>query len=201
MGAPDRGPVAETIAIMRGPNPGLTPTEPRAPSYFWFVTIAPQPANTSAKAARASAPARRHSGRVRSTDLLLCRGHQLVGELARPADGRHLSGHRLRVVLDALDRDPDTPVRLLQHGKRPARVAVLRLAHRPAVHEAHAAEVVHPRLVRVPEHQNLVALRPGQALVKRGRLLLEEVLVDLARRAVNQVHGDLAYPKVQVERQ
>src|SRR5919112_1251243 len=47
--------------MMISPKTRLTPTDPSAPSRAASVTIAPQPANTSANAARLSAIARRTS--------------------------------------------------------------------------------------------------------------------------------------------
>ena len=45
--------------MMISPKTMPIPTVPSAPPYSASVTIAPQPANTSAKAASPSAPARR----------------------------------------------------------------------------------------------------------------------------------------------
>ena len=88
-----------------------------------------------------------------------------------------------------------------QDRERAARVAVLGLADRAAVDEQHAAVVVHPRLVGVPEDEHLVGLGAGEALVEAGGLVLEEVLVDLARRAVDEMDAVLADREAQVEGQ
>src|SRR6266536_2957038 len=131
----------------------------------------------------------------------LGREHELVGELARQAGGGDLAGHGGGVVLDPLDAHADPAALRLQHGERAARVAVLRLAHRPAVDEQHAAVLVDPGLVGVAEDQRVDLLGGGEALVQARRLVLEEVLVDLARRAVHEVHRGLADLEAQVERQ
>src|SRR5436853_582590 len=84
---------------------------------------------------------------------------------------------------------------------RAARVAVLGLADRAAVDEQHAAVLMHPRLVGVSEHQHPVGFGARKALIERCGLLLEQVLVHLAGRAMHQMNTHLADLEAQVERQ
>src|SRR4051794_32504967 len=122
--------------MITSPNAAAIPTVPSAPPRVASVTIAPQPANTSANAANPSAAQRRASdGRIE-----LRRRHQLVGVLARQARRFDLSGDSRGVVQDALDRRPDLSVAgERQQRERRARIAVLRLSDRAAVDEQHAA--------------------------------------------------------------
>src|SRR5918999_4919018 len=129
----------------------------------------------------------------------LGRDDQLVGELGGQSDGAHLVGHG--VVLDPLDRDRQLACRGVEHRKGAARVAVLGLADRAAVDEQDAPVLAHPRLVGVPEDQHIVALRCRESLTQRCRLVLEQVLVDLARRAVDQMDVEPAEGELEVERE
>jgi hypothetical protein len=93
-------------------------------------------------------------------------GDELVGELDRQPGGRDRAGDGLGVLGDALDRDVDAGGRGGEDRERAAWVAVLGLADRAAVDEQHAAVVVHPRLVRVPEHQDPVGLGGREPFVQ-----------------------------------
>ena len=49
--------------------------------------------------------------------------------------------------------------------------------------------LTNPGLVRVTEHQRIGFLGAGESLGKTSRLVVEEVLIDLARRAIHKVYG------------
>ena len=121
----------------------------------------------------------------------------------RPAGRRQrLARDRVDVVGDALDpRAHLAGVVEVEHGERAARVAVLGLADRAAVDEQHTAELADPRLVRVAEHEHVGVLGGGEPLVEPVGLVLEQVLVDLARRAVHEMDLALTEREAQVERQ
>src|SRR5829696_5121420 len=131
----------------------------------------------------------------------LGREDQLLGELARQTRGGDLDSHGLGVVRDPLDRHLQLAPIAAQDRERGPRVAVLRLADRPAVHEQHSPMLAHPRLVRVAEDQHGRLLGRSEALVEAVRLLLEEVLVHLPRRAVHEVDRPLPHLEAQVEGQ
>src|SRR5829696_6373306 len=116
------------------------------------------------------------------------RGHELRAVLGGQPGRGDLARDGLRVVGHALDAGAHPPVLVaVEDREGAARVAVLGLADRAAVDEQDGAELVDPGLVRVPEDQRRGRLDRGQALVEAGGLVLEEVLVDLARRAVDEV--------------
>ena len=80
-------------------------------------------------------------------------------------------------------------------------VAVLGFADRPAVDEQHAAVGVDPGLVGVAEHERPGCLGAGEPLVQARGLVLEQVLVDLPRRPVHEMHLLIAELEAQIERQ
>src|SRR5215207_5871707 len=133
----------------------------------------------------------RSAGRV-PADAALCRPPAARSKSAwliweRPALWRQTK----RTCATALGREDQLLGQLApiaaQDRERGPRVAVLRLADRPAVHEQHSPMLAHPRLVRVAEDQHGRLLGRSEALVEAVRLLLEEVLVHLPRRAVHEV--------------
>ena len=93
----------------------------------------------------------------------------------------------LGVVGDALDRRSTPPHRPPRTAKRAARVTVLGLADRAAVDEAGPRRRCGSRACGCGRRRAPVALGRGEPLVQVRRLVLEQVLVDLARRAVDQV--------------
>jgi hypothetical protein len=115
----------------------------------------------------------------------LCGLDELPGVLARQSRRRDLPGDRLGVVGHALDRRVDLAALVeLEDRERGAWVAVFGLAHRSAVDEQHPALGVDPWLVGVPEQQHVTLRQPGKPFIQ-PRLVLEQVFVDLSRRAVN----------------
>ena len=82
---------------------------------------------------------------------------------------------RPRVPLPRRRRAParscrESRVARAQDGEGGARIAVLRLADRPAIHEQHAAVLVHPRLVGVAEDERvgLLSARPAARRARRA---------------------------------
>ncbi len=61
--------------------------------------------------------------------------------------------------------------------------------------------LTNPGLVRVTKHQRIGFLGAGESLVKTSRPVVEEVLIDLARRAIHKVYGALADFETQIEGQ
>src|SRR4051812_5882707 len=83
------------------PNASDTPTDPSVPLWVAFVTIAPQPANTSANAARPSAAARRASA-----------GRSGIDRLERHADDRQPPGEPVqRELADVVLADSEKVLR------------------------------------------------------------------------------------------
>ena len=113
-----------------------------------------------------------------------------------------LPGHGLRVIGDSLERCRHLAgvVEFEDREPRPW-VGVLGLADRAAVDEQHAGVFMNPRLVGVPERENIAVRAPGYPLERPRGLVLEQVLVDLPRRAVNEPYIPGAEPEPQVEGQ
>ena len=149
----------------------------------------PEPITTVASnpEPKSSANSRRASGGA----LVMPRG-AACPRTRRQTGRADLGRDRLGVVSDPLDGDVYTVRGRCEEGEGATRVAVLGLADRAAIDEQHPAVLPDPRLVRVPEHEHRVRLRRGEALVQARGLVLEQILVDLPRRAVDQV--DLGLP-------
>ena len=133
----------------------------------------------------------RRGARVRASDprLRLMPRRRVSRRTRRAARRGDLACHRLGVVGHALDRRGDVSLRAgLEQRECRSRVAILRLADRAAVDEQHAAVGVDPGLVGVAEDEHVTVGERRDPLERPLRLVLEQVLVDLARRAVHEPH-------------
>jgi hypothetical protein len=119
--------------------------------------------------------------------------------LSRQADDTHLTGHAERVVLDPLDRQVNLVGGCGGDRKAPRGGAVPGLAGGPQLTKS-TPPYSYPRLVGVTEDEDVAVGKDGDPLKSAPRLVLEQVFVDLVRRAVHQPRPPATQFGAQVER-